>query len=59
MVTVLKNLTDAEKQNLVNKVQELVGGVGLEELTEFISSQVQRKLLINCLRQFINNKGGE
>ena len=58
MISVLKNLTDTEKQNLVNKVQELVGSSTLEALTAFIGSQVQQELLIGCIRQFVNNKSG-
>lgn len=58
MVKVLKNLTDSEKQELVKKVQELVGSTGLEALTAFIGSQVSRELLINLVREFANNKGG-
>ena len=58
MVKVLKNLTDSEKQELVKKVQELVGSTGIEALTAFIGSQVSRELLINLVREFANNKGG-
>ena len=58
MVTVLKNLSDAEKQELVKKVQELVGSSALEALTAFIGSQVQRELLLNVVRQFANDKTG-
>ena len=58
MLTVLKNLTDAEKQELVKKVQELVGSTTLEALTAFIGSQVHRELLLNVVRQFANNKAG-
>ena len=58
MVSVLKNLTDSEKENLVNKIQELVGSSSLEALTAFIGSQVQRELLIGVIRQFVNNKSG-
>ena len=58
MISVLKNLTDSEKENLVNKIQELVGSSSLEALTAFIGSQVQRELLIGVIRQFVNNKSG-
>ncbi|KAL4227947.1 hypothetical protein ACF0H5_013386 [Mactra antiquata] len=58
MISVLKNLTDAEKKILVEKVQELVGSSTVEALTSFIGSQVQRELLINCIRQVLKNKDG-
>lgn len=40
MLKVLGNLTDEDKQNLVNKVQELVGSTGIEALTHFIGGLV-------------------
>ena len=58
MICVLRSLTEEEKQNLVNKVQELVGSSALEALTTFIGNQVQRELLLNVLQTFLNNKGG-
>lgn len=58
MLDVLRSLTEEDKQNLVNKVQELVGSSSLEALTSFIGSQVQRELLLNCIRTFLNNKTG-
>lgn len=58
MLTVIRNLSDSDKQRLVEKVQELVGSSTLEALTAFIGSQVQRELLINCIRGVLQNKGG-
>ncbi|WAR00879.1 hypothetical protein MAR_025251 [Mya arenaria] len=58
MLKVLRNLTDEDKQNLVNKIQELVGSSALEALTNFIGTQVQREMLLNLIKQFLNNKGG-
>ena len=61
LVAVLSDLTDVEKQNLVNKVQELVGSSSVEALTRFIAAQAQRSALIDLLRSAVselNNKGG-
>jgi hypothetical protein len=51
MVTVLKNLSTSDKEELVRKVQELVGTTGIEGLTRFIGSQVQREMLLGLLRE--------
>ncbi|KAK3603116.1 hypothetical protein CHS0354_027903 [Potamilus streckersoni] len=59
MVAVLKNMSDADKKKLVQKVQELVGSSTIEALTSFIGSQVQRELLLGLIRDFANDvKGG-
>ena len=58
MIKVIKNLSDADKKRLVEKVQELVGSTSLEALTAFIGSQVQRELLLNTIRSVLQNKGG-
>lgn len=58
MLTVIRNLSDADKKRLVEKVQELVGSSALEALTAFIGSQVQRELLINCIQSVLQNKDG-
>ncbi|XP_045215733.2 protein C19orf12 homolog [Mercenaria mercenaria] len=58
MIKVIKNLSDSDKQRLVEKVQELVGSSSLEALTAFIGSKVQRELLLNCIRSVLQNKGG-
>ncbi|XP_060579728.1 protein C19orf12 homolog [Ruditapes philippinarum] len=58
MIKVLKNLSDYDKQRLVEKVQELVGSSGLEALTAFVGSQVQRELLLNVIRTVLQNKDG-
>lgn len=53
---VLKLLSDEEKQNLVNSVQDLVGSVKAEDLTAFVDSQSQRQLLLNCIQDFLKSK---
>ncbi|CAH1784593.1 unnamed protein product [Owenia fusiformis] len=61
MVTIIRNLSDYEKKELVRKVQELVGSSGLEALTTFVGQQVNREILLNVVRQFANEaskKGG-
>jgi len=60
MVAVIGDLTPEEQQNLVNKVQELVGSTGIEALTRFIGSQAQRSCLIDLLRSAASEltKGG-
>ena len=59
MLTVIRNLTDAEKRELVERVQELVGTTGLEALTTFIGMQINREILLNLVKTFAeNSKGG-
>lgn len=58
MLNVIRNLSDTEKRRLVEKVQELVGSSTLEALTAFIGSQVQREMLLNCIRTVLQNKSG-
>ncbi len=60
MVAVVKGLTDEEKQQLVTKIQELVGSAGIESLTQFIAAQVSRELFLNTIRDFASQatKGG-
>lgn len=41
LITVLQELTDDEKADLVKKVQELVGSTTIEALTRFIGCQVR------------------
>lgn len=53
LVAVIRNLTEDEKQKIVQKIQELVGSTSLEALTQFIGAQVQREALLNLLRQFV------
>ena len=40
LVAVIRNLTDDEKEEIVNKVQESVGSTSIETLTRFIGAQV-------------------
>ncbi|XP_069137841.1 protein C19orf12 homolog [Argopecten irradians] len=59
MIVVMKNLSDSEKEQIVKKVQELVGSVGIEELVRFVGSQVQRDALLHLLRGCLSDlKGG-
>ncbi|KAK2146640.1 hypothetical protein LSH36_593g01027 [Paralvinella palmiformis] len=60
MVEVIRGLSDAEKADLVRKVQALVGSTSLEALTGFIGQQVNREIFVNLVREFANhaNKSG-
>ena len=60
MVEVVRNLTDEEKENLVNKVQELVGSSSLEAMLSFVGQQVNRELFVHLIREFTQktSKGG-
>lgn len=40
LIAVIRNLTDEEKEKIVQKVQELVGSTSIEALTHFIGAQV-------------------
>jgi|ERR1711971_293384 len=50
MIEVLQDMSEAEKQELVSKVQELVGCSSTEALTRYIGSQAQRSALLELLR---------
>lgn len=58
MIKVLYNLSDSEKEKLVQKVQELVGSTGIEALTRFIGSQAQREVLLHLMRNFAKDPQG-
>jgi len=60
MVNILKTLSDREKQELVEKIQALVGSSSIEALTTFIGQQVNRELFANLIRDFAKGatKGG-
>lgn len=58
MINVLMNMSDSEKQRLVQKVQELVGGTGIEALTRFIGNQAQREVLLHLIQGFAKNPQG-
>ena len=58
MIVVIKNMSDGDKEELVKKIQELVGSSSIEALTRFIGSQVQRDLLLRVIRDVVNTKGG-
>ena len=44
----------------MNHFQEVVGSSGLEALTTFVASQVNREILLNVVREFAKHasKGG-
>ena len=52
MINVLMNMSDSEKKRLVQKVQELVGGIGRDALTKFIKNQAQRVDLLYLIQEF-------
>lgn len=58
MINVLMNMSDSEKERLVQKVQELVGGTGIKELARFIGNQAQREVLLHLIRGFSKNPQG-
>lgn len=58
LLKVLYSLSDSEKAKLVQKVQELVGGTGIEALTRFIGNQAQREVLLHLIRNFSKDPQG-
>jgi hypothetical protein len=58
MITVLKNMSNSEREILVQKVQELVGGIGRDALTRFINNQSQRVDLLRLIHDFTKNPQG-
>ena len=52
MIEVIRGLSDEDKKKLVEKVQTLVGSSGIEALTSFIATQVNREMFINVVREF-------
>ena len=52
MITVLKNMSNSEKERLVQKVQELVGGTEIEPLNRFIGNEAQREVLLQLIQGF-------
>jgi len=59
MVNILKTLSDHEKQELVEKVQALVGSGSIEALTGFIGQQVNRELFATVIREFSKGAGSK
>jgi hypothetical protein len=47
MITVLKNMSNSEKERLVQKVQELVGGTEIEPLNRFIGTKHKERFCYN------------
>ena len=60
MIEVLQDMSEAEKQELAKKVQELVGSSSIEALTRYIGGQAQRSALLELLRSAAKEctKGG-
>jgi hypothetical protein len=52
LIKVLREMSDDDKRRLVQRVQELVGSTGIEALTNFIASQVNRDLFATVIRDF-------
>ncbi|MFH4983100.1 hypothetical protein AB6A40_009809 [Gnathostoma spinigerum] len=50
-LTIIRNLSASEKEVLTKRVQELVGSVSLEDLSNWIKSDGHQALLIALLRQ--------
>jgi hypothetical protein len=49
-------MDDEQKRQLVAKVQELVGSTGIEALTQFVASQVNRELFATLIRDFVSQQ---
>lgn len=60
MIKVLRSLSKDQQQELVTRVQELVGSAGIEGLTTFVAQQVNRNIFLNVVKEFVKNasKGG-
>jgi len=60
LLEVLKGLSDQEKEELVKKVQEVVGSTGIEALVAFVGQQVNREVFMSVIREFSKQatKGG-
>ena len=52
LITVLRDMDDERKKQLVEKVQGLVGSTGIEALTRFIANQVNREQFATLIRDF-------
>ena len=53
MIQVLMNMSDSEKQRLVQGVQELVRDIGIDQLKRFIKDPTQREKLLRLIKSFI------
>ncbi|XP_053389456.1 uncharacterized protein LOC128552441 [Mercenaria mercenaria] len=58
MITVMKNLSDSDKQRLVEKIQEVVGSLSPDKLTtDFLLSQ-KGESLMKTVENFLRNTKG-
>ncbi|XP_005102240.1 uncharacterized protein LOC101859797 isoform X2 [Aplysia californica] len=57
LIDVLQDLTEEDKEELVKRVQELVGSSSIEALTRYIGTQAQRSALLNLLRSAATDLG--
>lgn len=54
MITVVKDLPDREKKELVEKIQMLVGEKGVDDLVNFIGVQEKRDKLLHLIQNYLN-----
>lgn len=54
MINVVKDLPDREKEELVEKIQMLVGENGVDDLVNFIGIQEKRDKLLHLIRNYLN-----
>lgn len=52
LLQVMRDMSEEEKKRLVEKVQELVGSTGIEALTHFVGTQVNRELFGKLIHDF-------
>ena len=52
MVTILRDMSDADKERMVSGVQELVGSSSLEALAVFLGQQVKREMFMHFVKEF-------
>ncbi|XP_006813155.1 uncharacterized protein LOC102803710 [Saccoglossus kowalevskii] len=53
-ITVLKNLNDEDKQELVKRVQMMVGSTGLDALTDWLKISTNHRIFIEAVRAIIS-----
>ncbi len=51
LLAAVQRLSDDEKYRLQQKIQELVGGVTVEEFVRWLQAEGHRQLLLNVLNQ--------
>ena len=52
MLTVLRDMSDEDKETLVNKVKELVGSGNVKVLTDFLAEHDNVKVFLSRVRIF-------